>query len=73
MSNSNFHYDNYQVKRNENQFKEKVYEDIEGSRPQGFSRFKDRGMRYMSNDDIKGTLPGSMNRYALFSCDRSSL
>ena len=73
VSNSNFHYDNYQVKRNENQFKEKVYEDIEGSRPQGFSRFKDRGMRYMSNDDIKGTLPGSMNRYALFSCDRSSL
>ena len=50
---------------------------IYGSRPYENSMqllySKDKGMRYMSNDDIYGSFPGSLNRYARFSCDRSSL
>ena len=35
--------------------------------------FRSRGNTYMSNDDIKGTLPGSKNKYNLLNIDRSYL
>ena len=65
VTKQNFRYNPY---KNENYKKE-----IEGSRPIGISLYKNRGLKYMSNDDIAGSGPGTANKYALYSCDRSKL
>lgn len=65
VTNQNLRYGSY---KNENYNKE-----IKGSRPIGISLFKNRGLKYMSNDDIEGTGPGTANKYSLYSCNRSKL